>query len=130
MYIMWLDAHLHSRYNRADRQIGTFRAVLDLAKAMRKDMGEDATENLSNTELKLRVKRRMNGGKIGYEMLDEPGSGEKMLTPTRWESTTLWWDFHGWKTWSKRTRIWVGASVVIFLLAVVTPISVALKRGA
>lgn len=107
MYVMWLDAHLHSRYNRAGRQIGTYRAVLDLAKAMRKDMGEDATENLSNTELKEKINRRLNGGVIGYQMLDQPGTGHEMLPLTRWESMKIWWEYHGWKTWGLRKKIWV-----------------------
>ena len=125
MYIMWLDAHLNSRYNRARRQLGSYRAVLDLAKAFRQDMGEDATEHLSNSELKERIKHGTNGHAIGYEMLDQSGSGEKALPLTRWESLKLWHRFHGWKTWSLKKRIViVGGPVLLFLLTIVVPVVV------
>lgn len=114
MYIMWLDAHLHSRYDRAGRRMGPYRAALDLAKALRKDMGEDAAEHLSNSEIKHLLERGMNGHMIGYELLDLPGSGEKELPLTRWETIKLWHRFHGWGTWTWKQRI----------LRVIIPVSV------
>ncbi|KAL9105657.1 MAG: hypothetical protein Q9227_009206 [Pyrenula ochraceoflavens] len=55
MYVLWLDAHLASRFVRAGRDMGTHRAALDFSKAMRKDMGEEATELLGDGELKRRT---------------------------------------------------------------------------
>jgi hypothetical protein len=49
--------------------MGTHRAALDFAAAMRKDIGEDASEDLSNCELKKRVKRGLNGWRVSYNMM-------------------------------------------------------------
>ena len=124
IYIMWLDAHLNSRYDRAGREMGTYRAALDLARAMRKDMGEEATENLSNTELKERVKRHLNGGRISFELLDSADIDRHRLPMTRITSVMLWWEFNGWDTWSKRKRIAVLSCVVALFIAVMLAILV------
>ena len=131
MYIMWLDAHLHSRYNRAGRRMGPFRAALDLAKALHKDMGEDAAEHLSNSEIKDLLKRGMNGHVIGYELLDLPGSGEKELPLTRWETFKIWHRFHGWGTWTWKQRILrVIIPVMTIMLIVVLSTTLSERRRA
>jgi hypothetical protein len=123
MYIMWLDAYLYSRFDRAHRDMGTHRAALDFAAAMRKDIGEDTTEDLSNSELKKRVKRGLNGWRVGYDMMD----GEKVPL-SRAQELGMFWERrgpHGWSQWSRRKRIIVllvaaVVLVVIVLMAVMT----------
>ncbi|KAL9618970.1 MAG: hypothetical protein Q9160_006364 [Pyrenula sp. 1 TL-2023] len=70
MNIMWLDAHLASRFNRAGRDIGIHRAALDFANAMKKDMGEDVAECVGNAEIRRRMLRRLNGGSLFMAMSD------------------------------------------------------------
>lgn len=120
MYIMWLDAYLYSRFDRAHRDMGTHRAALDFAAAMRKDIGEDTTEDLSNSELKKRVKKGLNGWRVGYDMMD----GEKVPL-SRAQELGMFWGRHGWSQWSIRKRIIVllvaaVVLVVIILMAVMT----------
>ncbi len=61
MYAMWMDAHENSRVDRSPREIGgMFRSAIDLATAIRSDLGE-AADQCSNSELEKRL-RRSHGG--------------------------------------------------------------------
>lgn len=96
-YIVWLDAHLHSRLDRAGRAMGIQRAVLDLASCMQKDIAGDGSEMLSNTKLQSKIRKELGGGRITYETLDNthvPLSRAAELR-LRWRSTK-------WKDWLKR----------------------------
>jgi hypothetical protein len=70
MYALWLDAFLHSRFDRVGRSMGLQRAVLDLAYCMHRDVDETGRDMLSNEELQSRIRRDLQGGRITYEMLD------------------------------------------------------------
>ena len=86
MYVMWLDAYLNSRFSRADRNLGTYRASWDFAEAMRRDMADSAvTEAMSNREVKKRVRQARNGGRVRYEMND-PG-----VPVSRLDELRIWW---------------------------------------
>lgn len=78
MYILWVDAHLNSRFNRAGRTLGIQRAALDLAHCIQKDLGTDGIEMTSNAELQKKIRGELRGGRITYQMLEE-----KMLPITR-----------------------------------------------
>ncbi|KIW39208.1 uncharacterized protein PV06_09002 [Exophiala oligosperma] len=86
MYILWLDAWLNSRFDRAGRTMGLHRAVLDLAACMNQDVDEGGREMMSNGELHDKIRKGLNGGQITYEMLDE-----KWLPVSRRAVLDLWW---------------------------------------
>lgn len=86
MYILWLDAWLNSRFDRAGRAMGLHRAVLDLASCMNQDVDEDGREMMSNGELHDKIRKGLNGGQITYEMLDE-----KWLPISRGAVFRQWW---------------------------------------
>ena len=86
MYIMWLDAYLNSRFSRADRNLGTYRASWDFAEAMRQDMANGAvTEAMSNREVKKRVRQARNGDRVRYEMNDPD------VPTSRLDELRIWW---------------------------------------
>jgi hypothetical protein len=86
MYIMWLDAYLNSRFSRANRELGTYRASWDFAEAMRKDMGDGAVpEAMSNQEVKEKVRQAMNGDRVRYHM-DDPD-----VPISRLDELRIWW---------------------------------------
>lgn len=124
MYIMYMDAYMKSRFERAGRDMGTHRAALDFAKAIRKDMGEEATEELGDRELRQRVRRKLNGGVIRMEMLDHgvlPASRSEDLK-IRWRMGGGWRGrFSEVKMWSFRKKVWVGFAVVCLLLVIIVP---------
>ncbi|KAK5033178.1 hypothetical protein LTS07_003479 [Exophiala sideris] len=78
MYILWVDAYLNSRFNRAGRTLGIQRAVLDLAACMQREIGPDGIEMMSNPELQNKIRGESRGGLITYQMLDD-----KMLPSSR-----------------------------------------------
>jgi hypothetical protein len=86
MYIMWLDAYFNSRFSRANRGLGTYRASWDFAEAMRRDMGDESvTEAMSNREVKEKVRQAMNGDRVRYHMND-------LGVPiSRFDELRIWW---------------------------------------
>ena len=122
-YVLWMDAHMSSRFVRAGRDMGTHRAALDFSKAMRKDMGEEATEILGDAELRRRVRRKLNGGVIQMDMLD-PGT----LPLSRSEDFRVWrtangFTWEGWKRWSLRRKALSIFVVVALLVLVIAPLA-------
>lgn len=86
MYIMWLDAYLNSRFSRANRDLGTYRASWDFAEAMRRDMADGAvTEAMSNREVKKRVRQARNGNRVRYGMNDPD------VPTSRLGELRIWW---------------------------------------
>jgi hypothetical protein len=90
MYIMWLDAYLNSRFSRANRDLGTYRASWDFAEAMRRDMADGAvTETMSNREVKKRVRQARNGNRVRYQMNDPD------VPASRLDELRIWWSAVG-----------------------------------
>ncbi len=85
MYALWLDAFLHSRFDRVGRSMGLQRAILDLAYCMHKDVDETGRDMLSNGELQSRIRRDLKGGRITYDMLDP-----KLLPISRWAESRFY----------------------------------------
>ena len=96
MYVLWLDAFLHSRFDRIGRSMGLQRAILDLAYCMHKDVDETGRDMLSNGELQSRIRRDLKGGSITYDMLDP-----KLLPLSRWAELRL-----RFPTWRRRLTAW------------------------
>jgi hypothetical protein len=71
-YVLWLDAYFNSRFDSTQRAMGTYRAVLDLTAAMNDEMGNvSKLRDLSNHQLKERIKKEIHGGQIRYNDLEE-----------------------------------------------------------
>ena len=94
MYVLWLDAYFHSRFDRAGRSMGLQRAILDLAYCMQKDVDEEGREMLSNPKLQRKIRRDLKGGRITYEMLEE-----KLLPVSRATASRMWWRETNKKDW-------------------------------
>ena len=86
MYLMWMDAYLNSRFSRADRDLGTYRASWDFADAMRRDMGDrPVTEAMSNRQVRTRVRQARNGNRVRYQMNDPD------VPISRLDELRIWW---------------------------------------
>lgn len=120
MYAIWLDAYFHSRFDSAHHNMGNLRAALDFAAAIRKDMGEEASEELSNRQLEQHVKRALHGGRIGYDVLDP-----EKVPLTRAQELAIWLDRRDWGRGLKRRRVrFFSIGVVLVLVVVVVPLAV------
>ena len=113
-YTLWLDAYYNSRIDYTKRSMSMQRAILEISTAMKKDMGEDATENVSDQELKQMLQRGLHGNKIGYDMLD------KRLPVTRGAEMTLWWRDFDLIAWAHHERWWIAAWCFSLSLAIVS----------
>jgi hypothetical protein len=114
-YTLWLDAYLNSRFDHARRNMGIQRAILDAANAMRKDMGEEATETLSNRELNKRIQRSLHGRRVGYDMLDD-----RNLPLSRMAEIRFWWGKMDLGLWAKNEAWWLTAWSITLSLTVVS----------
>lgn len=76
MFAMWMDAHVNSRVDRSGREMGgMFRSVIDLATAIRGDLGEAANQ-CSNSKLEKRLRRSKGGMNIPSDELPLSRMGE------------------------------------------------------
>lgn len=79
MYAMWMDTHQNSRVDRSGRELGgMFRSVMDLAIAIRGDLGE-AADLCSNTELGKRLKGSKGGVNLPSDELPLSRMEERRL---------------------------------------------------
>ncbi len=100
--------------------MGNLRAALDFAAAIRKDMGEEALEELSNRQLEKRVKRALHGGRIRYDMLDP-----EKVPLTRAQELAIWLDRRAWGRLVKKRKVWfLSIGIVLVLVIVVVPVVV------
>ena len=64
---MWLDAYYQSNLDFHGRQLGKFRAVLDLAEVLRRELGENSdTNQLSDQAIRRRTKSVRFNATISY----------------------------------------------------------------
>jgi hypothetical protein len=69
---LWLDAYLHSRLDRqpvSKRVTGSYKVALNLAKAINQNSGETVADTLTNSALKEKIRRDVDGGKLSYAAL-------------------------------------------------------------
>lgn len=71
MYLVWFDTHRHSKLWRRGRRLGMWRAVLDLAEAIREDLGPDLA-GYSNEELDKAIDEK---GSSWMYYASGPGTG-------------------------------------------------------
>ena len=119
MYVLWLDAFLHSRFDRVGRSMGLQRAILDLAYCMQRDLDETGRDMVSNQELQTRIRRDLKGGCITYEMLDPKllplsRAAELRVRTAGWRQRARETDKKEWlKEWLKKKRF----SLAVFVLS-------------
>jgi len=118
MYIMYMDAYLHSRLDRLGRGMGMCRASYDLAEAMRRDLaahrhpvygpsgpaasehtlhpdkgpdpdGPIIPETMSDADIRRLVRRAPNGTRVSY-CLSDPN-----IPMSRWHDWRIWWQGRG-----------------------------------
>src|SRR2546421_70000 len=70
-YRLWMDAYLNSRFDRASRDMGTLRAVLDYAATIKKDLGTAAADDVGDRQLKAQIGSDRKRYMIGYESLSQ-----------------------------------------------------------
>lgn len=109
-YAVWLDAYLHSRLLRAGKTMGKNRAMLDLAAAMRKDIGMDDAEHASEAELAglLSENRARYRVRLG-------APNEHTLPQSRWGDVQEWWQGISLRQWAYAEKWWL----VVLLLAMI-----------
>lgn len=115
-YVLWLTAYFRSRFDNSQWDIGTYRAVLDLASAMDKEMSngnDDTLGKLSNHELEKRIHDDIDGGRIGYENLDERGLGQTRATEIK-----SWWYAFRWRIWVREEKWWILAETIVLSLCI------------
>jgi hypothetical protein len=115
-YVIWMDAHLHSRFDRASRDMGTLRAVLDYAAAIKKDLGTAAGKNVGDRQLKARIRRNRKRYMVSYEPLDQMD-----LPLSRSTEIKIWWRAFDVRAWAKQEKwlltIWSSSLVAIVVMA-------------
>lgn len=102
MYIMWTDAYLSSRYHRAGRDMGLYRAVLDFSRTIEKNLGGEPNamgdDLIGDKELRQRLIARSKTFKAGGVLrvgplppLDRPNTASLPISraehlKTQWKS--------------------------------------------
>jgi hypothetical protein len=134
MWAMWLDAYYNSKIDAArERDMGSWRAVIDLAEGILGSLGEiprgpdtlgdliARTRNLGDSEIRRRVRREWGHGKIGYMVLVGPETG----IMTRSARLRRWLEKKAWGRWLLKWRGWViaGLTLAILLITVVSPLA-------
>jgi hypothetical protein len=136
MWAMWLDAYYNSKIDAVGRRdMGSWRAVMDLAEAIAASLNSDAvrgqdpvanifagTKELGDGEIRRRIRRESKRGVIGYVNLVWPDKA----TITRSVQLRMWLERRRWGRWLLRWRRWVIAAtiVVMLLIGVVFPVLV------
>ena len=123
MWAMWLDAYYQSNLDLYGRQLGVFRAALDLAQILQGSLGEnDDIDGLSDQAIRRRIKSVRTT--ISYANITT-----RRTTSNRSAEFGKWLNRRRWGGWITRHKIWttiltVGTSVIILVLVVVIPLTV------
>jgi hypothetical protein len=87
MWLMWLNGFFHSRWDYHDREMGNYRAVVDMAQVLQDDLGDrNATEMVSDEALRQRMNARPAVAVISYQEL----VGQKVARATRLTRFKRW----------------------------------------
>src|SRR5271155_256085 len=98
-YVLWMDTYLNSRFDRASRDMGTLRAVLDYAATIKKDLGTAAADNVGDRQLKAQIESDRKRYMIGYESLDQVD-----LPLSRSAEIKIWWQAFDVRAWAKQEK--------------------------
>ena len=107
IYIMWLRSHIIMKQRSRQDVAGEYKAVFELADAMRSQLEESGKEEgrdisaLPEATLRRRLTKDLRGGQISYETsllsTGEDGKGG---------------DGWGFKAWVKKEKWWIAAGIV------------------
>jgi hypothetical protein len=112
-YVLWMDAYLNSRFDRASRDMGTLRAVLDYAATIKKDLGTAAADNVGDRQLKAQIKSDRRRYMIGYESLSQMD-----LPLSRSAEIKIWWQAFDVRAWAEQEG-WLLASWSTSLVVII-----------
>jgi len=112
-YVLWMDTYLNSRFDRASRDMGTLRAVLDYAATIKKDLGTAAADNVGDRQLKAKIESDRKRYVIGYESL-----GQVDLPLSRSAEIKIWWQAFNVRAWAKQEK-WLLTSWLFSLVLII-----------
>jgi hypothetical protein len=119
-YILWMDAYLNSRFDRASRDMGTLRAVLDYAATVKTDLGTAAGDDVGDRQLKAQIESDRKRYMIGYESL-----GQMDLPLSRSAEIKIWWQAFDVRAWAKQEKwlvtFWLSSLALIIFMGVCVP---------
>lgn len=110
-YVLWLDVYLNSRLDIVKRNMGMYRAALDISSVIQSDLDGDIDAMTPNSVLQSRLKADKQGGRIGLQSLDTA------LPPnTRMMSVHEWGRNGGYSRWTPRLTLVITSILGGFLL--------------
>jgi hypothetical protein len=119
-YILWMDAYLNSRFDRASRDMGTLQAVLDYAATVKTDLGTAAGDDVGDRQLKAQIESDRKRYMIGYESL-----GQMDLPLSRSAEIKIWWQAFDVRAWAKQEKwlvtFWLSSLALIIFMGVCVP---------
>jgi hypothetical protein len=111
-YVLLLDVYLHSRLHIVKRDMGIYRAALDISSVIQDNVDSDVNALTSNTILKKRIQGGKSGNKIGLQHLNG------VLPPnTRMMVFQIWARTGGYARWTPRIIL-----VLLFMAVLVSPL--------
>ncbi len=113
-YLLWLDAHLHSRLDMVKRDMGLYRAALDLVSVIQGDLDKDIDSLTPNRVLSKNINANKEAGMISLQHL----SGN-LPSNTRMMNFQDWGRAGGYSRWTPRLTL-----AVLLVLLIITPILV------
>lgn len=119
-YILWIDAYLHSRLDIAKREMGLYRAVLDVSSVIQSDLDHDVDPMTPNNVLQKRLSAGKKVGRIGFQSLNVG-----LPLNTRMMDIQDWARKGGYSRWTPRLTL----AILVHLL-IILPIFLSYKESA
>jgi hypothetical protein len=113
-YILWLDAYLYSRLHIVERDMGLYRAALDIASMIQSDLKIPVDDLTPNTLLQKRVGGNKNPGTRIHHL------NEALLSRTRMMEFQDWGRAGGYSRWAPRFTL-----VLLLVAIIITPVLLA-----
>jgi len=113
-YILWLDAYLHSRLDIVKRDMGLYRAALDISSVIQNDLDKNVDAMTPNSMLLKIIKADKKGGRIGLQSLNSA-----LPQRTRMMSIHHWGRTGGYSRWTLRLTL----PILIVLIIVISGIA-------
>jgi hypothetical protein len=109
-YVLWLDASLNSRLDIVKRDMGIYRATLDISSLIRNDLGKEVDALTPNSVLKKRIREGKTGGRIDFRSVNDVP-----LPHTRFTKFQIWARAGGKARWTPRVAL------VFLLILLIVP---------
>jgi hypothetical protein len=93
VYLMWLKGRLDLAQRHGDEVPARFRAVLDLATALSRELLDagEVSERLTNRQLEHRIKNRLDGGRVAVRVPSTAAGYSLRKSAWSWMKTEKWW---------------------------------------